>query len=384
MKVFYDEDSLLHNPPYEILDGHLVHYYESPLRPQNIKHELESSPSFTIHPTNKALDVLKHARKVHSEDYLHYLETAYAGWVADGGDKVPPPPIVALTSPGPLGQTAVLPEAFPHPKMLPRPPVADPGGLGAIARAGFYCFDLSCPITADTHKSALASARTALSAAEALSTNYPPHSPKSGIFALCRPPGHHAGTALCGGYCFLNNASIAARFLQDTDPSINSGSTQKLRIAILDIDYHHGNGTQEIFYEDPSVLYVSLHAQDDYPYYTGSKAETGSGAGLGCTHNHPLPRGTADDGYLTELQHALAEIREFAPAYVLVSLGVDTYVDDPISDFKLTRAGYTRVGRAIAHLNRPTLFVMEGGYHIETIGKNVRAVLEGFEAEEPV
>ncbi|TFY58881.1 hypothetical protein EVG20_g7989 [Dentipellis fragilis] len=362
MKVFYDEDSLLHNPPYEILDGHLVHYYESPSRPQTIKHELENAPSFTILPTNKALDVLKHARQVHTGDYLQYLETAYAAWVADGGDK-----------------TAVMPERFHIRSCFRAHRLQTRGAWGAIARAGFYCFDLSCPITADTHKSALASVRTALSAAEALSASSPPYSPKSGIFAHCRPPGHHAGTALCGGYCFLNNASIAARFLQDINPSTDTGTAQKLPIAILDIDYHHGNGTQEIFYEDPSVLYVSLHAQNDYPYYTGSKSETGAGAGLSYTYNHPLPRGTADDGYIAELQRALDEIRTSAPAYVLVSLGVDTYIDDPISDFKLTRAGYTRIGQAIAQLNRPTLFVMEGGYHIETIGKNVRAVLEGFE-----
>ncbi|KAI0249508.1 hypothetical protein BJV78DRAFT_663335 [Lactifluus subvellereus] len=202
-----------------------------------------------------------------------------------------------------------------------------------------------------------------------------PYGPKTGVFALCRPPGHHAGTSLCGGYCFINNVAVAARFLQSLSP----GPVERLPIAILDIDYHHGNGTQEIFYSDPSILYVSLHAEGDYPYFTGALTENGMGDGVNTNFNYPLPRGTQDSNYCTALLKAVENIRGFDPAYLLLSLGVDTFVDDPISDFKLSHSCYSFIGQAIADLGKPTLFVMEGGYHMETLGMNVRAVLQGFE-----
>lgn len=153
----------------------------------------------------------------------------------------------------------------------------------------------------------------------------------------------------------------------------------RVPVAILDIDYHHGNGTQEIFYTDGSVLYVSLHAQNDYPYFTGSTKEKGSGMGVGCNINFPLPRGTTDQKYCETLREAVACVQQFEPEYVVISLGVDTYVDDPISDFALTQDCYGEIGRIIGQLDKPVLFVMEGGYDIKTIGTNVCAVLEGFE-----
>ncbi|KAI0042273.1 Arginase/deacetylase [Auriscalpium vulgare] len=338
MKVVYHTASLIHDPPFEFISGQPVPYFESPARWLTIKRELESAGTFEFVEADDTIDVLKYVSAVHGADYLAYLVTAYTRWVADGGDKS----FSRLEA-----QSAVLPEAFPHPQVLAVAAAIDPGALSPIARAGFYCFDLSCPITEDTYPSIVASARVALHAAQLLAT-------ERGVFALCRPPGHHAGTSVCGGYCFINNIAVAARFLQRTNPNPN------LPVAILDIDYHHGNGTQEIFYSDSSVLYVSLHAQNDYPYFTGSAAERGAGAGLGSTINHPLPRGTGDDAYCAALADAVAEINAFSPAYVLVSLGVDTFVDDPISDFALSRACYARMGRAIAQLRRPTLFVLEG------------------------
>ena len=176
---------------------------------------------------------------------------------------------------------------------------------------------------------------------------------------------------MCGGYCYVNNVAAAARTIQHEKP----GS----RIAILDIDYHHGNGTQSIFYNDPSVLYVSLHAKGDYPYFTGSVDEIGSGDGAGTTFNVPLPmNATGDEDYLIALDEGLAKIRSFATDFILVrsvngisvvlpadlafylSLGVDTYQDDPICTFGLTTPVYTRIGARIAQLGSPTLFVFEG------------------------
>ncbi|KAI0066592.1 Arginase/deacetylase [Artomyces pyxidatus] len=338
MKVVYDADCLLHDPPYEILSGQLVPYYESPQRLVTIKQRLESSDLFELVGSERDIDVLKFIAMVHSSDYVEYLMTAYQRWVEDGGDR-----------------TAVLPETFPHPKLLVGLSHS-PEHLSPIAKAGLYCFDLSCPITEPTYISIIASARVALSAAAVLADSTQPHGPKYGVFALSRPPGHHAGTSLCGGYCFVNNVAVAARFLQSR---AGLGATP-LPIAILDVDYHHGNGTQEVFYSDRSVLYVSLHAQNDYPYFTGTASEMGSGAGLGFNLNHPLPRGTQDDAYCAELVAAVAQVRAFSPAYVLVSLGVDTYIDDPISDFALTEECYARMGEIVAGLDRPTLFVMEG------------------------
>ncbi|KAH9969117.1 hypothetical protein BC827DRAFT_1258004 [Russula dissimulans] len=319
MKVFWDPDCLLHDPPYEILSGDKQPYFESPARLLLIKNELEANPSlFSLESAssssqNPGLDIIRYVEMVHGREYLDYLRNAYDNWVRSGGSTV-----------------AVIPETFPHPKLL--------------------------PVTVSRETDVR----------------------RSGI----RPPGHHAGTSLCGGYCFVNNVAVAARFLQcsslgpaETEPE----PPERLRIAILDIDYHHGNGTQQIFYADRSVHYASLHAVDDYPYYTGEATENGTGEGTGTNFNYPLPRGTQDDDYCTALKTAIVNIRNFNPAYLLVSLGVDTFVDDPIGDFKLSQACYAVIGQTIANLGKPTLFIMEGGYHMETLGGNVRAVLEGFE-----
>lgn len=228
-----------------------------------------------------------------------------------------------------------------------------------------------------TYYSVIASVGVALSAARELAIISGPYGPKIGVFALCRPPGHHAGTSLSGGYCFINNVAVAARFLQ----GFNQRPTEKVTIAILDVDYHHGNGTQEIFYSDPSVLYVSLHAEGDYPYFTGSTTEKGIDNGVNTNINYPLPRGTQDSDYCAALSNAFRDIKRFDPGFLLLSLGVDTFADDPISDFKLSHSCYTQIGRVVADLGKATLFVMEGGYHMETIRKNVRAVLQGFEEQ---
>jgi len=219
----------------------------------------------------------------------------------------------------------------------------------------------------------LSSVQVALSAAKELLSN------QSTAFALTRPPGHHAGSALSGGYCYLNNAAIAARYLQHSTKTDSQGV---VKIAIMDIDYHHGNGTQEIFYSDSSVLYTSIHARDDYPYYTGSEAEIGYGSGEGYNFNLPLPKGTTDEEYCSALEAVTGIIKKVDPYYLVVSLGVDTYSDDPISDFKLTTTCYTQIGRMIGALHKPTLFLMEGGYHLDTIGNNVYSILQAFLSSE--
>ncbi|KAI0714634.1 hypothetical protein C8Q76DRAFT_431838 [Earliella scabrosa] len=352
MKVFWEADCLLHNPPHEILSGRLVPYLESPDRMRRIKGALEQDDRFELVPADRDWpDIKSHILAVHSAEYVDYLETIYDEWTAIGGDK-----------------SAVFPETFRHRQLQDTAP-QDVKGMSPLAKPGIYCFDLSCPITSDTYRAAIASVKVTLCAARALANSdcSAPH----GIFALARPPGHHAQDALCGGYCFLNNVAIAARYLLQ-----HAGCR---RVAILDVDYHHGNGTQQIFYTDPQVVYVSLHAQGDYPYFTGAAEERGSGPGAGYNHNFPLPTGTSDDVYCETLLDAADVIRKHEDIdFVVVSLGVDTYADDPICEFLLSQSCYGRIGKTIASLGKRTLFVMEGGYHLETLGENVRAVLSGF------
>lgn len=299
--------------------------------------------------------LLEAIKQAHQPEYIEYLQNAYEIWVQDGGSK-----------------NAVMPETFPHPGLLgsSKSKAMHAKNLSPLAKAGLYCFDLSCPITADTYRSSLAAVRVVLSALQYLMSEAS-NQAHLGAFALTRPPGHHAGPAVCGGYCFFNNVAIAAKCLQSRVPNA--------RVAILDIDYHHGNGTQDVFYRDPSVLYVSLHAEGDYPYFTGTVEETGDGPGAGFNLNIPLPQHTTGNTeYITALRRGLNGISEFDPHWLLVSLGVDTYKDDPLCNFMLTTECYHQIGQEIGSLNLPTLFAMEGGYHIDTLGANVGGVLLGF------
>jgi acetoin utilization deacetylase AcuC-like enzyme len=234
-------------------------------------------------------------------------------------------------------------------------------------KIGYYALAAETSITEGTWAAALASKDVALTGAKAL------YQGEQGIFSLCRPPGHHAASDMFGGYCFLNNAAIAAQYLCDQGTK---------RAAILDIDFHHGNGTQDIFYDRDDVMFCSLHGdpQQAFPYFLGYADEIGSGKGLGYNLNYPMPRDTSFTQWQQSLTAALAELDQFSPQYLIVSLGVDTFENDPISFFKLTTADYFTTGAMISELNIPTLFVMEGGYDIDEVGINVLEVLKGFES----
>ena len=193
-----------------------------------------------------------------------------------------------------------------------------------------------------------------------------------GVFSLCRPPGHHAAFDMFGGYCFLNNAAIAAQWFRDNGIE---------RVAILDIDFHHGNGTQDIFYKREDVLYLSLHGdpRDAFPYFTGYAEETGQDEGTGTTYNCPMPPGTQFKTWCDKLKESLTKIDQFGAEVLVVSLGVDAFEKDPLSFFKLKSDDFLAIGKLIADLNVPTLFVMEGGYDIKELGINVVNVLQAFE-----
>lgn len=277
---------------------------------------------------------------VHSPNLLHLLQTAYERMQQE------------------TDMPQVVPNCYAVRHLSGRRPHTIWGQLG------YHCTDTTTPILTHTWEAAYWSAQTALSAAE--------HVWRQGgaAYALCRPPGHHAYADLYGGYCYLNNAAIAAHWLSQCGRSV----------AIVDVDYHHGNGTQAIFYDRADVLFCSLHGDPDieYPFYCGYADERGTGAGEGFTYNFPLPLGTDGAAYLAAVQQAVDVVRQFKPDVLLVSLGVDTAVNDPNGGFLLETDDFTQVGQALAALKLPTLIVQEGGYILETIGADVAAFLRGF------
>jgi acetoin utilization deacetylase AcuC-like enzyme len=243
-----------------------------------------------------------------------------------------------------------------------------PDGLpdAAHLRLGAFCFDTATPIVAGTATAARAAVDVALSAARLVLEGAPL------AYGLCRPPGHHAARRMLGGYCFFNNAAIVAEWLR------RDGGFA--RVAILDVDYHHGNGTQQLFWERSDVLYVSLHADPRraYPYYSGYADERGSGDGDGATLNLPLPERTSLEGYTVALATALERMAAFdADAPLVLSLGFDTFERDPIGDLALRTDDYAVIGRQIAGLGRPIIALQEGGYAIDAIGANAVAFLAG-------
>lgn len=345
MKTVFHPAQLQHNPAKEFLDGAWVDYLESPRRPQMILDAIAQRRLGEVIPPDDFGLAPIHA--VHASDYLEFLQTAYARRIDEG-----------------CSPHGVYPDTFFKPAFLHRP-----AKIGALA--GLYTFDMSTVIVEQTWPAAYWSAQCALTAAHLVRDG------AQAAFALCRPPGHHAHANLGGGYCFINNAAVAAEWL--LSHQVKAGSSQG--IAILDIDFHHGNGTQAIFYDRSDVLFVSLHADPDrqYPYFLGGADEWGAGAGEGFNLNIPLPIRTTDDQFIAALDKACERIAAAAPAHLLVSLGVDTFGEDPLGDFALTRAAYPRIGARLAQLNLPAVFLMEGGYAIDALGENVAGVLFGFE-----
>jgi acetoin utilization deacetylase AcuC-like enzyme len=277
--------------------------------------------------------------RVHTPEYLAFLEHAHARWRAATG----------------LDESS---DAAGYARAIRDQPHIDPEHI--ITQLGWYSHD-NDPILAGTYSAACGAVDVTLTAWEAVADGN-----EHSAYACTRPPGHHAATDSFAGYCFLNNAAIAAQAWTD----------RGARVAIIDVDYHHGNGTQQIFYDRDDVLFVSLHADPafDYPFFLGFAAERGWGAGEDCNYNFPLPAGTGWDTYGPALAKALAIVRKFAPDGVIVSLGVDTAVEDPDS-FALVGSDFPRIGGEIAALDRPTLVVQEGGYCLDVLGRNVVGVL---------
>jgi acetoin utilization deacetylase AcuC-like enzyme len=344
VKIFYSEAHRAHYPPFEVFDGgKRVPYLENPDRMDRILSALKKMNwAEVIEPSDFGLDPIT---SVHDRGYINFLASAWTEWLASD------PKVAASPE-----THAFLPATF----ALRRKPRVPKTLLG---KGGYYMMDLSACIVEATFNASLASANCALSAADFISKN------SGTAFGLCRPPGHHAGRDYAGGYCFINNASVAAHWL--------SG---KGKIAVLDIDYHAGNGTQDIFYERNDVLTISIHGSPEfeYPHFIGFEDETGAGPGLGFHRNFPLPKGTDNDGHLAALDEALILIRDFGPKHLVLSTGMDTFGGDPLGTFKLTQAGFREIGKRIARLNLPTAVIMEGGYANDALGDNIVSLLENF------
>lgn len=338
MKTIHSSRHLGHSGHVELMNGQVVPAFEKPERVDMILGALAARHfGPVIEPTLHGLDPVL---KVHEADYVRFLSTAWDLWIADGRDF------------------PALPSFWKAPGMRNIEPETIDGKLG------YFSFDAGCCIVAGSWHAFQASADVAQTGVDLITSG------ESSAFALCRPPGHHAHAGTMGGYCFINNAAVAAQALRDQGASV----------AILDVDYHHGNGTQSIFYERPDVLVCNIHADplQEYPYFLGFKDEVGAGAGEGFNVNFPLRWGSDYAVWGEALDAACKRVEAFAPDVVLVSLGVDTYKEDPISQFLLDSPDYLKIGQRIAKLGKPTLFIMEGGYAVEAIGVNVANTLEGF------
>jgi acetoin utilization deacetylase AcuC-like enzyme len=327
-----------HQPAYVVKQGQHSPSFDVPERIDSILAAINASElGPVIAPVDAGFEPI---RAVHDGGMIEYLASAYERQKAQANVSTP-----------------VFPTFFPPPGQRRRPGCFE--GL-----KGFYCTNTGVPIDENTWKAALASAHCAVTGARYL------RSGESYVYALCRPPGHHAGPDFFGGYCYLNNAAIAAQVLRENGE----------RVAILDVDYHHGNGTQAIFYAEPDVWYGSLHIdpETDYPFFAGCADEVGAGAGKGTNRNVPLPPGTGQDQYLSALDTLVARLIVFDPRWLVISAGCDTYIDDPIGTFQLTAAGFDEIGRRIRALNISTLVVQEGGYCVPDLGRNVVAFLKGL------
>ncbi|AXS38899.1 histone deacetylase family protein [Breoghania sp. L-A4] len=341
MKTVFSELQLNHRPTFELSDGAMAPAVELPARAEFVRDRIVETGLGAIQPP----DAFGRGplERVHSRAYLDFMDGFRAQCEREGR----------------TGE--VFPFCWPTAGLR-----ADVTPRHLDGQLGRYSFDAGTPIGPESWRAAKVSADTALSAARLVKDG------ERAAFALCRPPGHHAMSDRFGGYCFVNNAAVAAQYLRDQSAA---------RIAILDVDYHHGNGTQEIFYERSDVLFLSIHADpaDEYPYFLGYADETGTGEGAGFNQNWPLAIGTDWDGWSAALDAACGRVMTFGADVAVISLGLDPYEHDPISRFRLQSGDFTRLGARLEKLGLPTLFVMEGGYAIDALGVNCVNVLSGFE-----
>ena len=343
IQVVYDHAQEKHAPDYYLRSGMTVPCLEVPQRATDLLEAVTDIGFEHIVPVDHGMGPIS---DVHTPEYLHFLMSIWESWQkAHEQDQIKP--------------TLVIPDTFPRSRHDQYP-------NSAIGQAGYHIYDTACPITETSWGAIHASAQTAI------------HATKQVIdgafqsYALCRPPGHHAFSDQAGGFSYLNNSAIAAQMLR--------GHFGK--VAILDLDAHHGNGTQGIFYHRNDMLTISIHADpnDFYPFYWGHAEERGEGVGLGYNLNIPLKRGSNSAIYGPALRLAIERIQSFCPQALVVALGLDAADGDPTKALSLTTADFAWLGENLAEINLPTVIVQEGGYLCDDFGTNLVAFLTGFGA----
>ncbi|MEM7250268.1 MAG: histone deacetylase family protein [Pseudomonadota bacterium] len=346
MRVYFTSEHASHSPTSFLVKGQMSRCPEVPARAdilmdaaRRANHDIHGVQSFGLDPINR----------IHDQGLVAFLERAWEEWstLPGRGDEI-------------------LPNVHPGRNMDGYPD-------SVIGRAGRYQADTACPIGRGTWSAVRHSVDTALSAAHAVMSEPAKGEPAPFAYALCRPPGHHAFADQAGGFCYLNNTAIATQWCRDQGAA---------RVAIVDVDVHHGNGTQGIFYHRSDVLTVSLHGDPAqfYPFYLGYEHETGVDAGAGYNINVPLARGTPDGAYHDALSGALESVRAFAPDVLVIALGLDASEHDPLAFLSVTTPGFHTIGEQLGRLALPTVIIQEGGYVSSHLGENLSAVLLGFES----
>ena len=337
MKSYFHPNEALHHPQSYLSRGQMRDPQELPIRAEKLKEGFARMNQPLIEPKDHGMAPLL---RVHDTAYLHFLQTAWHEWKTvgpDWGDEV-----------------------------MSNVYVREPNALrGILAKAACYLADGSCPIGQHTWTSAYWGAQTAIEATHAVLDG------EASAFALCRPPGHHARRAAAGGFCYINNAAVAATLLRD----------RHAKVAILDTDMHHGQGIQEIFYDRDDVYYVSVHGDPTnfYPVVTGFEDETGAGAGLGYNLNLPMPHGSDETVFFDAVNQAVRAIEAYQPDALVFCLGFDVYEYDPQSKIAVSTAGFERLAQIVRRLDLPTVIMQEGGYHYDTLPENLTAFFAGFE-----
>jgi acetoin utilization deacetylase AcuC-like enzyme len=339
MKAFFAEEQKRHDPTFFLSSGAPQPNPEQPERVERLLSGARAAGVEILRPANHGLGPIS---AIHTPEYIDFLKRIYERWQRIEGASIEVIPNIH-----PIARTGSYPAS-------------------AVGQAGYHMADTSCPISKDTWESACWSAWTAVSATDAVLAG------DGWSYALCRPPGHHAFRDVAGGFCYFNNSAISAQRLRKHAD----------RVAIIDVDLHHGNGTQGVFYERNDVLTVSIHADPVrfYPFFWGHADERGEGLGLGYNLNLPLPRKSADAAFLDTLSAALRRVEAFAPDAIVVALGLDAFEKDPFGGLSVSTPGFARIGEAIAKLKLPTVIVQEGGYLCDELGNNLTSFLSGFGA----
>lgn len=337
MITVFDEAQRAHDPQFFLSSGAQFPCPEKPARVDALLGAVRRLGGPVVQAPDTGVEPI---RRIHSDRYLTFLQTIYTRW-----SRIPGASAEVIPNIHPANRT----DGYP---------------LSAVGQAGFHQTDTSCPISAQTWAAAYASAQTAIHGADLVLGG------ERAVYALSRPPGHHAFAELAGGFCYLNNSAIAAQRLTDAGR----------RVAILDVDLHHGNGTQGIFYDRGDVLTVSVHAHPEryYPFFWGYPDERGAGEGEGANLNLCLERGTGDEGFMAALAKGMQAVADWGADTLVLALGLDAFEGDPFAGLAVTTAGFGRIGRTVAGMGLPTLIVQEGGYLCPELGDNLEAVLRGF------